>query len=159
MSRRDGLFGKRRTYRTICRVPNTTGSGTMARSGTSMGPWCSCWTTVLCRRITRIRCNANLETVEVDIDLEMAGESKALQLSVDEQRRWWSSGREWWSSDQELEDVRGASTSTLASQALRGLYLSGDSIWRLARRGSSCRLDQVPGSGSSPGSAEIHAHR
>jgi hypothetical protein len=71
----------------------------------------------------RIECNAKWEAKEVDIDLEVAGESKALQISVDDQRRWWSSGRDWWASVRELEAVRGCfdvglgitpSTSTLA---------------------------------------------
>ena len=48
----------------------------------------------------RIKCNAAWETQEVAVDLEVAGESRALRLLVDEERRWWSE-------DRELEEMRG----------------------------------------------------
>jgi hypothetical protein len=78
----------------------------------------------------RIECDDKWETKEVDIDLEVAGKSKALQLSVDEQRRWWFSGRDWWTPVREVEAVRGCFdiglgiTPSTTIQAVRRLGLA-----------------------------------
>ncbi len=42
----------------------------------------------------QIRCNAGWETEEVTVNLDIEGREDALQLIVDEQKRWWSAGRE-----------------------------------------------------------------